>query len=64
MKEQFFLEQAVVKVVGGPVDLDAAALTGARVDMAKFKRVTFLIAAAAGTTPSAHEVTLRQHEEP
>lgn len=59
--EQFLMEKATVKVVTGPIDLDAGANTGARIDMQKFKRVTFVVIAAAGTTPSAHLHTLKQH---
>lgn len=60
--EAFLMEKAQVKVVTGPIDLDAGANTGARVDMQKFKRVAFVVSAAAGTTPNAHLHTLRQHD--
>lgn len=60
--EAFFMEKGTVKVVTGPIDLDTGANTGARIDMQKFKRVTFVVIAAAGTTPSAHVHTLRQHD--
>lgn len=61
MKEALFMEQMLPKVIAGPVDLNDAAVTGLRFDMQKFKRVMFLIVAAAGTTPSAHTVTFKQH---
>lgn len=61
MKEAFFMEKATVKVITGAVDLNTGANTGARVDMLKFKRVTFIVAVEAGTTPSAHTHTLKQH---
>ena len=60
--EQFLMEKGTVKVVTGPVDLDTGANTGARVDIQQFARVSFIVAAAAGTTPSAHTHTLRQHD--
>lgn len=61
MKEQLLMEQMIPKVIIEPVDLNAGANTGARFDMAKFKRVTFLIVAAAGTAPTNHSVALKQH---
>ena len=61
MKEALFMEQFLPKVTTGPVDLDAAANTGERFDMQKFKRVAFIIVAAAGTTPDSHTVSLQQH---
>lgn len=62
MKEALFLEQCQLKVSTDPVDLNTAANTGARIDMQKFKRVTFVVIAAAGTTPSAHTVDFDQHD--
>lgn len=61
MKEAFLMEQAIVKAIVGPVDLNDAANTGLRVDMQKFNRVSFICVLAAGTTPSAHLFTLKQH---
>ena len=61
MKEQLFMEQCLPKVIGGPVDLNDAAVTGVRFDMQKFKRVAFILAAAAGTTPSSHTISFKQH---
>lgn len=59
--EAFLMEKAIVKAVIGPVDLDTGANTGNRVDMKDLERVTFICAAAAGTTPSSHTFTLKQH---
>lgn len=59
--EKLFMEKHQIKVLGGPVDLNDAAVTGARFDMQKFKRVSFLLIAAAGTTPSSHTVSFQQH---
>lgn len=56
------MEKATVKAIIGPVDLNDAANTGLRVDMSKCKRVTFVVVAAAGTTPSAHTATLKQYD--
>ena len=59
--EGFLLEHVNAKAVTGPVDLNDAANTGVRVDMQKCKRVTFLVFAAAGTTPSSHTFSFQQH---
>lgn len=59
--EKFLMEKATVKAIIGPVDLNDAANTGLRVDMSKCRRVTFIIVAAAGTTPNSHTVALKQH---
>jgi hypothetical protein len=61
MKEALFMEQFIVKASTDPVDLNTGANAGARFDMQKFKRVTFIIVAAAGTTPSSHTVSFQQH---
>lgn len=60
--EALFMEKATVKAVTGPIDLDAGANTGGRIDMQKFKRCTFIIVAAAGTTPSSHTASFQQHD--
>ena len=60
--EAFLMEKATVKVIVDPVDLDAAANTGARVDMKEFKRVSFICIGNAGTSPDSHTFTLRQHD--
>lgn len=62
MKEALLMEQAQLKVIGGPVDLNTAALTGARFDMKLFNRVTFIVIAAAGTAPDSHTISLQQHK--
>lgn len=61
MKEAFLLEQAIAKTIVLPVDLNTADNTGLRVDMQKFKRVTFIAILAAGTTTAAHSFALKQH---
>jgi len=55
------MEENIVKVGTGPIDLDAGNNVGARIDMQKFKRVTFIAFAAAGTTPSSHTFSFKQH---
>ncbi len=62
MREAFLMEQMVAKVTTGPIDLDAGANVGVRFDMQKFKRVTFFVIAAAGTTPNAHAISFQQHD--
>lgn len=59
---KYFAENKVVKSVVGPVDLNTAAVTGARVNIAKAKRVTFICTVGAGTSTSAHSFTLKQHD--
>lgn len=61
MFNEFLMEGATVKVIVGPVDLNTAANTGNRVDMAQFDRVTFICVAAAGSTPNSHVYDLDQH---
>lgn len=58
---KLFMEKNILKVIGGPVDFNDAAITGARVDMSKIKSVAFAVIAAAGTTPSSHTVSFKQH---
>lgn len=60
--EKFLMEDKVLKAAAGPVDLNTAAVTGARVSMKNVKRVAFAINLGAGTTTSAHTFTLRQHD--
>ena len=60
--EKFLMEKMIAKGVVGPVDLDAAAVTGARVSMKNAKRVTFVAFLGAGTATAAHLFTLRQHD--
>lgn len=60
--EAFKMEKSIVKTVAGPVDLDAAAITGGRVDIRNLKRLTFFVILGAGTTTAAHLFTLKQHD--
>lgn len=59
--EAFLMEKATVKVLVDPVDFNTGANpAAARVDMSKCDRVTFLVIAAAGSTPNAHSFLLKQ----
>jgi len=62
MREALFMEQAIVKVTLDVVDLNTGANPGVRFDMQKFKRVSFIVVAAAGTTPSSHTVSFQKHD--
>jgi len=55
-------EKAIAKTVAGPVDLNTAAVTGARFDIRNMDRVSFLVILAAGTSTTTHTFTLRQHD--
>lgn len=59
--ESFLLEKKQAKKIIGPVDLDTAANTGARIDMKDVERVSFIINVGAGTATSAHSIALQQH---
>ena len=59
--EAFLMEKANAKVIIGPVDLNTAAVTGARFPVNGYNRISFLIAVAAGTTILSRTFTLRQH---
>ena len=61
MNNKAFLDQHQVKAIF-PVgtDLNTAAITGARIGMSKFDKVTVLLVLAAATAPTV-EVTLKQH---
>jgi len=61
MKEQYLLEQVIGKTIIAPVDLNTGANTGGRIDMQKFKRVSFIVILAAGTTTTTHSIALKQH---
>lgn len=61
MKEQYLLEKSLPKTIIAPIDLNAGANTGGRFDMQKFKRVSFIIVLAAGTTTTTHSIALKQH---
>jgi len=60
--EHFMMEEEVVKQVVGPVDLNTAAVTGARVSMKNARRISFVCSLGAGSSTSAHVFTLRQHD--
>lgn len=57
---QFLLETKQIVQVMEPVDLNTAAVTGARVKMAKFDRICILIALG-DSTGATVEFTLKQH---
>lgn len=59
--ENMLLEKANIKAIIGPVDLNTAANTGLRMDMAKYRRVTFLVILDTGTTTTTHSFALKQH---
>lgn len=59
--ENYLMEELQVKVGTGPIDLDAGNNVGARIDMKQFARVTFIAFAGAGTTPSSHTFSFKQH---
>lgn len=61
MKEALFLEKSIVKSVIDPVNLGTAANTGARIDMSKLKRLTFILVLAGSGNTSAHSIALKQH---
>ena len=60
-RNALLMDKAQVKVIIGPVDLNDGANTGARVDMSKCERVSFICAAGVGTAPSSHTFTFEQH---
>jgi hypothetical protein len=60
MHEAFLMEKANIKVVGGPVDLNTAAVTGARVSMKNVRRLAFIIAMGDSTGATA-SFSLKQH---
>lgn len=60
--EKFLMERSVVKGVVGPVDLNTAAVTGARVNMKNAKRIAFVCHLGAGSSTTTHTFTLRQHD--
>lgn len=59
--EKFLAEDKALKAVVGPVDLNTAAVTGARVNIKNAKRVTFVCVLGAGTSTTTHGFTLKQH---
>lgn len=59
--EKFLAEKQIPKTIIAPIDLNAGANTGNRVDMKHCKRVAFIISLAAGTTTTTHSIALKQH---
>jgi len=59
--EAFLMEKANLKIVAGPVDLNTAAVTGARVSMKDCKRVAFVVQMG-DSVGAAVDLTLRQHD--
>lgn len=57
---QFLMETKQIVAAMDPVDLNTAAITGARVKLAKFDRATILIALGDSTAATV-EFTLKQH---
>jgi len=60
MKNAFLLEQANAKQIFAPVDLNTAAVTGARISMAKGDRVAVVLSLG-DSTAATLEVTFKQH---
>ena len=58
--EAFLMEKVTLKQVTIPVDLNTAAVTGDRVAMKDFDRVSFVVSLGASTAATA-SFTLRQH---
>ncbi len=59
--EAYLMEKANIKSVGGPVDLNTAAVTGDRVSMKGLTRVTFVVNMGDSTAATLVAFTLRQH---
>lgn len=59
--EAFLGEKLAFKAVAGPIDFNAAAITGNRVSMKGAKRISFLVAMGTSTSVTAVTFTLRQH---
>jgi hypothetical protein len=59
--EAFLMEKANVKQIAGPVDLNTAAVTGARIDMKNYKRVAFVVTLGDSTSATLVAFTTRQH---
>ena len=58
--EQFLMEKSNIKQAFAPVDLNTAAITGARVSLVEAKRVAIAISLGSSTAAEVR-VTLRQH---
>lgn len=61
MKNSYLMENAVLKAVIGPVDLNTAAVTGNRVSMKGVDKCSFIIHMGASSSATAVRFTLRQH---
>lgn len=61
MKNAYFAEQALVKMVTEPVDGNTAAITGGRIGLKLGQRVAFLINMGDSTSATAVTFTLKQH---
>ena len=59
--EAFLMEKANVKVVVDPVDFNTAAVTGARVEMKGYERVSFMLIMNGGTSITSRTFDLKQH---
>lgn len=59
---KFFMEEYALKTVVAPVDLNTAAVTGARVSMKNARRISIICVLAAGSSTTTHQFTLRQHD--
>lgn len=59
--EAFLMEKANIKVIADPVDFNTAAVTGARVAMKGSERIAFVCIVNSGTSVTAREFALKQH---
>jgi hypothetical protein len=59
--EQFLMEKSNLKQAFAPVDLNTAAITGARVSLKEAKRVAIALSLGSSTAAEVR-VTLRQHD--
>lgn len=59
--EAFLMEIANAKVTVDPVDFNTAAVTGVRVPVKGYDRVTFIAVVNSATSATARTFTLRQH---
>jgi hypothetical protein len=61
MDNNFLLEENNAKVAFGPVDMNAAAITGARIKMDEAKRCSVVINMGTSALPAVVQFTLKQH---
>jgi len=61
LQNSFFGEEVIPKSIIDPVDWNAAAMTGARIDMKDLEKVIFIITLNSATTRTAVTVDLDQH---